>query len=242
MSPPGTTHISALDAHLFAHTRHTSPYSSLNRGDLIEVQGSASSGKTHLIYHFIIICLLPPMVAGREVGGWGKAAVLLDSDDTFNVQRLHRLLLARLHRLVCNASRREGAASGPAVPEILLKETVAQCLKRLHVFRPTSSLQLAATLINLPHYHAKHLPDCEIALLAVDSISAFYWPDRFTAEQMREDIAPESKPTPPSGFVHPLHHVLIALEKFRTSHGAVVLLTNWASHRSPMTRSSSVSI
>ncbi|KAJ7706067.1 hypothetical protein B0H17DRAFT_609138 [Mycena rosella] len=46
-------------------------------------------------------------------------------------------------------------------------------LRNLHVLSAASSSQLAASIANLPAYHAAHMPDADIALVAVDSLSAF---------------------------------------------------------------------
>jgi DNA-repair protein XRCC2 len=62
------------------------------------------------------------------------------------------------------------------------------------------------------------MADADIAIVAVDSISAFYWPDRFTAEQLRPGHA---------NYIPPLQNVLAALQKFRQSHQAVTILSNW---------------
>ena len=99
-------------------------------------------------------------------------------------------------------------------------------LRKLHIFRPTSSIQLAVTLLHLPAYHISQLLDAEIGLLAIDSISSFYWPDRFTVEQMRS-APPFTADQPTPAFVSPLQHVLTALQKFRLSHGPVIIVTNW---------------
>ncbi|KAL0951047.1 hypothetical protein HGRIS_007787 [Hohenbuehelia grisea] len=208
-SPPGSTDIAALDAHLFATARrHPSSGSSLNCGDIIEIQGVPASGKTHLLYHLIITCISP-----CDLRGWAKAAIILDTDRSFDILRLKNLFLSRL-------TGANSSGSGAYSPEEA-NSLVIQCLRNLHVFRISSSTQLAATLLHLPEYHTAHLPDSEIGLLAIDSISAFYWPDRFTAENHRS--APSGAPS----VANPLQHVLVALQTFRASHMPVIVLTNW---------------
>lgn len=191
---------------------------------MIEVQGAASSGKTHLVYHTLATCILPEKLGGQNIGGWDKAAVVLDTDGTFDIGRFYHLLDHRLRTVNVDVT---GSASPNKLPELTNKELISSYLKKLHVFRPTSSIELAATLINLPMYHLKQLPDDEIALIVIDSISAFYWPDRFTAEQMQQGRQSSTTQTQPASLAHPLHNVLVALERFRSSHAAVVLLTNW---------------
>jgi DNA-repair protein XRCC2 len=217
-SPPGVTHIHALDAHFFAAVHHhTSASSSLNRGDVIEIQGPPASGKTHLVYHFIITSITPVAHLTTKLGGWDKAAVVFDTDGTFNIGRLHELLLNRLTRLFSDGFTAD--AVNTSVEDIAMT-----AMKRVHVFRPTSSVQLASSLANLAAYHMAHLPDDEIGFIAVDSISSFYWPDRFTLEQIN---SVGSTQRGMSNAASPLHHVLISLQKIRLSHGPVITLTNW---------------
>jgi DNA-repair protein XRCC2 len=197
---------------------HPSALSAFNRGDVIEIQGPPASGKTHLLYHLIITSIIPTVCSTTKLGGWDKAAVIFDTDGTFNIRRLFQLTVGRLARLF-SADSIVATVNGTSVEG--LARTV---MKKVHVFRPTSSIQLAISLLQLPLYHMNHLPDEEIGFLAIDSISSFYWPDRFTFEQMnssgntaRGNLNPMS----------PLRHVLASLQKIRLSHGPVIALTNW---------------
>ncbi|KAI0361258.1 hypothetical protein OH77DRAFT_1417494 [Trametes cingulata] len=167
----------------------------------------------------LVTCLLPASYSDVDLGGWGKAAVLFDLDGTFSIRRLHELLLSRLRRFLGDDDPTDSRMTS-------LEDLATQYLRNLHVFRPTSSAQLAVTLLHLPRYHVTEprLQGLEIGLLALDSMSAFYWRDRYTLEQLRD--APDSSsrtPLPPN----PLLHVLKALAKFRISHRPVVLMTNW---------------
>ncbi|KAJ7487714.1 hypothetical protein B0H11DRAFT_1107765 [Mycena galericulata] len=176
-------------------------FPSLNWGDVLEIQGPSASGKSLLLYTLLATCIMPSSV----LGGWGKAAVLFDTDGSFDARLFHSLLLGAFSR------------SNVSPDEAQLLATT--CLHKLHVFCPASSAQLAASIVNLPAYHAARIPTGDIALVALDSLSAFYWADRFTAEQLR------SLPLPNSST--PLHHVLTALQAFRLSHNPVTVLTNW---------------
>lgn len=180
----------------------------LHRGDVIEIQGPASSGKTHLLYHILLSFLVPPHA---EI-----AAVVYDTDAAFDIQRFRHLLLSRIARL----------------PSTTLHphERVRRALARLHVFRPTSLVQLAASIANLPEYHSSHMPNQEIAVLAIDSISSFYWADRFSAEQLRNIASAKDKGVP---MALSLHHVLDAVQSVRRSHRPLAVLTNWALNSAP---------
>ncbi|KAG9314459.1 hypothetical protein JVU11DRAFT_5256 [Chiua virens] len=143
------------------------------------------------------------------------AAVVYDTDASFDIRRFRHLLLSRTARLQ---------------PTLDPQESVRRSLARLHLFRPTSLSQLAASIASLPAYHTSQMPNQEIAVLAIDSISSFYWPERFAAEQLRGFTR---------GKVHtaavlpPLHHVLSAIQSVRRSHGPLAILTNWALNSAP---------
>jgi len=165
--------------------------SSFNLGDLVHIHGHPASGKTHLLYYLLATCTY----------GWDKAAVVLDMDGRFNIYRFKQLLVSRLEPL-----------SSEAIMTI-----VERCLKRIHIFRPTSSDQLAVTLAHLPKYHAKHFPDIALGMVAIHSVDAFYWLDRFKAEQLRLANLPHSS----------LQNVSSTLQAVRLSLGSVVVLTDW---------------
>ncbi|KAJ7783907.1 hypothetical protein DFH07DRAFT_948896 [Mycena maculata] len=177
----------------------------LNWGDVLEIQGPSASGKTHLLYSLLATCIMPSSHHFIDLGGWGKGAVVFDTDGTFDTRQFHSLLL-------CAFSRSRISPDD-------IQHLAASCLRKLHVFCPGSTAQLAASIAHLPAYHTAHIPDTDIALVAVDSLSAFYWSDRFTAEQMRPLALPNSST--------PLQHVLTALQAFRVSHNPITLLTNW---------------
>ncbi|KAH7931107.1 hypothetical protein BV22DRAFT_29899 [Leucogyrophana mollusca] len=224
-SPPGCINIPAQDDSRFSHgSFHPPAMLSLSRGDVLEIQGPSSSGKTHLLYHMVMICITPPAYMSVGLGGLGLAATVFDTDSSFSVLRVRQLLHTRFSSLSPMASLDE------------ISTLVDESLLRLHVFRPTSSLQLASSIVHLASYHNAHIPKEEIGLLAVDSISTFYWSDRFTTEQSHI-VAPHGgqkrEPAPNT----PLQHVLTAIRKFRISHSPIVVMTNWglnAVTRTPM--------
>ncbi|KAG5648081.1 hypothetical protein DXG03_007116 [Asterophora parasitica] len=216
-SPVGLTHIPALDAHLFSIAKHASPDSSLNHGDVLEIQGPPSSGKTHLLYHLLVDCITPSGYNAIDLGGWAKAGIVFDMDHSFDILRFNRLFRSRLTRLI-------GGTSASAVDSIAKRS-----LERLHIFRPSSSSQLAVTISHLAQYHTSRLAKEEIGIVAIDSMSAHYWPDRFIAEQIRTAAAASPEHSK-EALITPMQHVLSALESFRRSHGAVTVLTNWGLH------------
>ncbi|KAJ3750228.1 hypothetical protein DFH05DRAFT_1531800 [Lentinula detonsa] len=185
------------------------PFALPRLGDVVEIQGPPASGKSHLLYLLMCICIIPTTHASISLGGWDKVVLFFDTDASFDLVRFERLLTSHLE-----------AALNTNISTV--QQLVKRSLKNLHIFRPTSSIQLAATLLCLPSYHHTKLPDSEIGILAVDSMSAFYWLDRFTAEQLRATNVPGVKE-----LTNPLQHVITALQRFHRTHRPLVVLTNW---------------
>lgn len=185
----------------------------LRWNNLVEIQGPPASGKTHIIYLAIMTCVLQPQYNGVQLNGWGQAAIVLDTDVAFDIRRLQDLLRVHVERRLLLADY--------ASPTQTSRRIVNQAFSRLHIFQPHSSTQLAATILRVPRYHAEtaSLADCELGLLAVDSLSAFYWEDRFTTEQLRGGQSHEART--------PFRHVLSAIDTFRTQYPCPVLVTNW---------------
>lgn len=202
VSPLGSTLIPALDVHF----DETNPTASCKRGDVIELQGPATSGKTHLLYYLLINCLLP----SDKLNGWGKAAVFFDTYSKFDVQRFSRLLSSRAKRLL---------PDNPSAVEAITTKS----LGLLHIFRPTNSQQFAATMRNLPVYLATNLPDADLGILAIDSMTSFYWPDRYLLEQTRLGNSSHILARSPN----PLNYAFASIRSFAQSYGPLVVLSSW---------------
>lgn len=190
----------------------------LHRGDVVEIQGPAASGKTEALYLLAMNCILPNEVIligmsqprSLRIGGWDKAAVIIDSDSAWQSSHFCHLLSSALSKIWPVASD-----SQPLHPSI--NELIRTSLKNLHVFQPKSSLAIAATLLHLPIYRAENDIPTEVALLVIDSISTFYWSDRARLEKLQITDSEFS----------PLNRVLKSLQALRRSHGPVIALTSW---------------
>ncbi|KAF9460786.1 hypothetical protein BDZ94DRAFT_1265120 [Collybia nuda] len=196
-------------------------WSTLSCGDVVEIQGPPSSGKTHLLYSLLINSIIPREYQSTILGGWAKAAVVFDMDGSFDAIRFNQLLLGRLTHLLSDSH----------AAQFIARES----LQRLHTFRPTSSAQLAATIVHLPKYHATNFPRVAIGLVAIDSISALYWPDRFATEHMRTALFPTELAKSRPEVALSLHHVLIALRLLHSTHGNMIVLNNWGIYPIPGT-------
>ena len=118
---------------------------------MVELQGPSGAGRTQLLLFFALTALLPARIEleldGRtqsfELGGKERNVVWFDCLGSFDIRRLATLL----H---CHLSTALPASAAPLVPSL-----VRRCLSQFHLFRPSTSLSLAATLSTLshpPHY------------------------------------------------------------------------------------------
>ncbi|KAF0028653.1 hypothetical protein F2P81_019740 [Scophthalmus maximus] len=128
-----------------------------DRGEVVELYGSEGTGKTELLYHLLCRCVLPNAAGGLEAD-----VVFVDTDYSLDMLRLVSIMESRL-----NAALSTSAASD--------EEACRSCLSRLLVVHCSSSSQLLLTLHFLENSFSSR-PG--LALLLIDSISAFYWPDR----------------------------------------------------------------
>ncbi|KAM9331937.1 DNA repair protein XRCC2 isoform 2-T2 [Pholidichthys leucotaenia] len=127
-------------------------------GEVVEIYGTEGTGKTELLYHLLCRCVLP-----QEVGGLEVDVVFVDTDYSLDMLRLVSILDGRLTAALSTS------ASGPD------ESTLRSCLARLLVVHCSSSSQLLLTL----HFLETTLSSRpSVALLLIDSVSAFYWPDR----------------------------------------------------------------
>ncbi|CCO37333.1 hypothetical protein BN14_11488 [Rhizoctonia solani AG-1 IB] len=219
--PPGDSFIQGFDSHImssFPKLEQTLPKSSWARGDLIEIQGPAASGKTHLLYFWAMTCVLPYQIAIPFGENQEKKYVLIGGRNKSVVDRITTILP-------------QGSID---THDHTISRTVANALKRVHIFRPSSTLSLATTLMAIPTYHRTHMADEQIGMLMIDGISSFYWPDRWISEQVENELgemqngAPQPPPAPPlRSDANPLRHVLTVILNLRRSLGIVALLTNW---------------
>jgi DNA-repair protein XRCC2 len=202
----------------------TSLDSTLNRGDLIEIQGPTGSGKTELLYFLTMRTVLPQEIRlfGHRplvLGGRDKSVIVCDCDSKWDILRLHHIMIEFLRSKV-----REAFPVIDLDAEVVtsqLEQTTQVSLRRLHFFRPSSSAALAATLLHLQHYHFTKMQEEEICMLMIDGgLSSFFWQDRWHVESTSK-VSREAATSPTAGVVR-------ALQTFRSSHNPITFITNWA--------------
>ncbi|XP_040922226.1 DNA repair protein XRCC2 [Toxotes jaculatrix] len=131
-----------------------------NYGEVVELYGTEGTGKTELLYHLLCRCVLPKAAGGLEVD-----VVFVDTDYSLDMLRLVSIVDSRLNAALSTSSPSAGSDEA----------ALRSCLSRLLVVHCSSSSQLLLTLHFLETSFSSR-PG--LALLLVDSISAFYWLDR----------------------------------------------------------------
>ncbi|KAF9513430.1 hypothetical protein BS47DRAFT_1393291 [Hydnum rufescens UP504] len=248
--PPGSSFVDGLDEHIRdSLTFSPFPDSALNHGDVIEIQGPPGSAKTTWLYFLAMTCLLPYALTVHSsgtsfevvLGGREKAVVVCDCDGRWSTKRMHHMLSAYLQARVGVKLTAQSLADCREDDALGITPTISSICERslqlLHIFRPTSSLSLAATLLRLPFYHSETMCQQEISMLMIDSMSAFHWPDRWKAEQAthvatgnqpKPSVIPYSQLDLPSSLHASTQHVLDAIQMLRSRLGVITVLTNWA--------------
>jgi DNA-repair protein XRCC2 len=190
------TRIDALDSCLASD--------SLRWGDIVHIHGPSGSGKSLLVYWLLVACCIPLNYLTDHLGGWSKVAFVLDMDGTFDIDQFRLFLVERLAK---------------SVPSGSLHQVLGECLKRVHIFRPHSTDQLAATLVHLPRYHSNNFPNAVMGMVVIHSLEAFHWVDQFKAEQL--------KPSTPHTRKTMHQHIFTTLDNLRRSSGAVGVISHW---------------
>lgn len=177
---------------------------------------AAGGGKTHILYHLSALAMLPHALGGKQ-----ECVVIIDADGRFSIPRLAaqvKLLLQR-HR----------ATDPPenSSDEKLNAETLA-ALKHVHIFQPQSLAATITTLDSLPDYlfnQNRHYSfDREVAFVALDSASAFYWQDR----SKTENATFLAKTTAAAGSqISTLFQLAKVLKQASTTLDCPVVFTSW---------------
>ncbi|MCJ1416974.1 hypothetical protein MMC32_003313 [Xylographa parallela] len=171
---------------------------------------SPCAGKTQLLYLVTAASLLP-----RTHGGNGGAVVWLETDSRFCILRLRSALSSHI------ATRASSADLSP----LDLDALVTASLQHLHVFSPSSSASLLATLLSLPSYlfsPRRHSSAARaLSTLIVSNISAFVYQDRLDADQ-----SPHSPGS--NTFVQRYRDLVAALRVIQATFSCTVVAGNVA--------------
>ncbi|KAK2813033.1 hypothetical protein FQN49_008333 [Arthroderma sp. PD_2] len=161
-----------------------------DRHKVLEITGpryGSGGGKTSLLYYITAIGILPTAFNGVQLGGRDGAVVFLDSDNRFSAARLRDIAMNYVREK--KRKKREEKENAGAPPrkrlreeETELRRMVEGCLQHVHVFKPTSSDSLLATLKTIESYlldptkhHSAHK---RLHSIILDSSTSFHRQDK----------------------------------------------------------------
>lgn len=187
--------------------------SSLNHGDLIEVQGPSGSGKTQLMLFLVMTSILPARVKFREsdllenskkltsdtdkeiqelaLGGKAQSVVFIHpSTHATPVLRLSKLITSHVEHCLSSSALQLSTESQRKLARLVVKSA----LSRLIIFKlPIANASFAASDIVSPHaplaatlaFVPPHVrqSDRELSLLVIDGIGDDFWQARWQREQ-----------------------------------------------------------
>ncbi|KAJ2332181.1 hypothetical protein GGI00_002906 [Coemansia sp. RSA 2681] len=168
-SPPGLstvfTGVEALDDALREIYDDDSGGGSSGDAPLLELLGLPGSGKTQVLYHVCTTIALP-----RSTSGYESHVLLIDIDGKASPRMLAQHMRDRVVRAA-------------AMPASEIEQAIAEALRRVHFFAPSSTQSLIATLAMLPKY--VHDKGIAAGALLIDGLGANYWVDRKEAAHIR---------------------------------------------------------
>ncbi|GFY69244.1 rad51 domain-containing protein [Trichonephila inaurata madagascariensis] len=134
----------------------------LSTQDIVEISGGPGSGKTELLYHLIICCILPEIpLRGIQLVGLNKRVTFIDNDLHFNLFRLIKILEKRI--------RSQLSPNNYSVSRSEISSFIDDRLKLLDIYRCSNCDEF----INILRY-IEIVPK-QKCLLIVDGMTSFYW-------------------------------------------------------------------
>ncbi|KAJ9123809.1 hypothetical protein QFC24_003585 [Naganishia onofrii] len=200
--------------------------SSLNHGDLIEVQGPSGSGKTQLVLFLVMTSILPARVKFREsdlaedpknlasgadrqiqdlaLGGKAQRVIFVHpSTYASPVLRLSKLITSHVQHCLSSSGLQLSATSHVKLARLIVKSA----LTRLTIFKlPTANASFAAYDVVSPYaplaatlaFLPPHVRqwDRELSLLVIDGIGDGFWQARWQREQRLKERQSRSSHEP----------------------------------------------
>lgn len=141
-----------------------------NQKDIIEITGDLNVGKTIQLMELIALAIIP-----TAYGGKGAECIVIDNNSNFHVPNALARIIEK-HLLHHNIK-----SSGTTDTEVLreatdhIQETVFRALDRIHLMKCYTFGDFELALLRIPLMLAENV---NISLIAIDSITAFYWTER----------------------------------------------------------------
>lgn len=199
--------------------------SEINRGDVIEFQGVRSSGGQHFLSFLAMTAVLPntyqlsrritatngELHAEIKFGGKNQTVVWIDTSGAFDVDRLAIMLRGHIANTIGAANL--GIDTLEREEEIV-EEIVVECLERVTVYSPRSTIQMACAVAAIESTYMNSLTvQQEIGYVFIDSVSEFTWFDI---------LEKETNSSSPS-----LTHLIAALTRLRNNLAPIFVLSQW---------------
>ncbi|EMR09702.1 hypothetical protein PNEG_01889 [Pneumocystis murina B123] len=196
----------------------------LQYGDILEFQGPYGSGKRHLLYFIASTTLLPKVYESNDkkevIGGLEEGIVLLDCSRKWQTFRLEEIMYEKIKNIFKkNQNNTINEKDDAESKNKIIKNIIKESLSRLYIFRPENSISLIATLKYLPHYFKSYANDLKIRYVFLDSISAFYWKDRYS------DLLSNSSLQEQINIIY--KRITQLLKKFCYTWCSLAISTNW---------------
>ena len=192
------------------------------RQPVIEIAGtSPCSGKTQLLYHLAATSLYGSR--SRKSAEQGGAVVWIDTDNNFDILRLHLMLRNRTEVDLSEMNPSEVQHLG-----IEPEDDAVFCLQHLHVFQPQSSDALLSTLLSLPDRFLRRSTHFSggrcLKLVILSNISSFLWQDRQTSDsQSRTPGTSEND----SFYLERYRDIVGALRILQATFECTIVAGNW---------------
>jgi len=220
--PPDRLNVPAIDriVNVFDHV-HSS-----KQCPVIEItSGTAGAGKTHLLYYLITATVLPGSLNGRTWGGKGGAAIVLDTEGTFDVNRLVLIMETYVERMLGKIGEADDNVSDAAPRSLIIN-----ALQHVHIFRPHSLASLVSTIQSIPAYMFSfsdhYSTNRGLELVALDSITAFFWQSKNAEETERFETAAQTiDHRKPANDKH--QQFVDGLRDLQKQFGCAIVATSW---------------
>lgn len=138
----------------------------LGRKQTVEINGDPGSGKTLLLTQLIAACILP-----LEYNGLDIIVLLINADHHFQLRKLTKIM--KKHLKISDKSE--------FLDDTKTEEIIELSLKNLLIINCTNYHQFICHLYSLPSILSSNN---KIGIVALDSISAFYWQARETEKHL----------------------------------------------------------
>ncbi|XP_012152238.1 X-ray repair cross complementing 2 [Megachile rotundata] len=141
-------------------------FDGLRNTDIVEINGEQSTGKTLFLSNILAKCILPNVL---QIKGCNASAILINTDHHFQISKLVEVMSN-----IINGGHTVSFASKTAETSFDKTAIIQDSLCNLRIIDCYNSEQFSLTLHTLEDVF---LSNAGIALLAIDSISAYYWQD-----------------------------------------------------------------